>query len=242
MGIVDAHTQGILTAATLMAHGAAFAHAVELAQEHTTLDIGVHLQIVQGPFPPTIPHLLAKLALGRLNVRDEFRRQTERILAAGIVPSHLDTHKHTHLLPVVLEAVLEVSREYAIPWIRRPFDLPFTGRPVPAKAKLAVGLMRLAREQFQAKVTHATDHFAGFVLTGDYTAEDLVHLIENLPAGSTEFMCHPGHFTGELAAAQTRLKESRARELVALTDARVKEALVRAGVRLTNFRQLPLVR
>ena len=40
-GIVEAHRQGILTATTLMATGAAFDDAVRLARENPKLDIGV---------------------------------------------------------------------------------------------------------------------------------------------------------------------------------------------------------
>ena len=51
-------------------------------------------------------------------------------------------------------------------------------------------------------------------------------------------MCHPGIFGDELRVAQTRLKVSRERELRALTDARVLEALREADVVLTNYRRL----
>ena len=83
-----------------------------------------------------------------------------------------------------------------------------------------------------------TDHFAGFVWTGNYDAEDLIQLIRNLPDGSTEFMCHPGILGDELRAAQTRLKETREQELRALTDPRVREVLSETGVRLSNYRSL----
>lgn len=221
-----------------MAHGAAFDRAVSLAKEHPTLDIGVHLQIVQHPYPPTIPHLAWQLALGRWNVPQEFRAQIERVRGAGLQPTHLDTHKHTHLLPQVLDAVVQVAEEFRIPFIRRPFDLPFTGRPVPFKKRLAAQAMRLAKPRFDRLVKRGTDHFAGFVLTGDYSAADLVHIIETLPPGSTEFMCHPGFHGPHLAAAHTRLKESRAQELAALTHPDVKEALVRCGVQLCCYRDL----
>ena len=47
---------------------------------------------------------------------------------------------------------------------------------------------------------------------------ELAQLIRDLPEGTTEFMCHPGFCTAELRAARTRLKESRRRELDALTS------------------------
>lgn len=225
-----------------MAHGSAFAHAVALAKEHPRLDVGVHLQIVQHPYPHSIPSLMWELALQRWDVRAEFRQQVEKVLRAGIQPTHLDTHKHTHLLPVVFDALWQVSEEFRIPYIRRPFDLPFTRRAVPWGKRVAARAMRLAQPRIDRMARRlpgrSTDHFAGFVLTGDYTALDLIHVIENLPPGSTEFMCHPGQLGPQLAVAPTRLKESRAQELAALTDPAVREALVRCGVQLCAYRDL----
>ena len=64
-GIVHAHRNGILTATTMMAGGAAFDHAAALARETPSLDIGVHLTLLQTtspltgqPLPKDIPSLL----------------------------------------------------------------------------------------------------------------------------------------------------------------------------------------
>jgi predicted glycoside hydrolase/deacetylase ChbG (UPF0249 family) len=51
-------------------------------------------------------------------------------------------------------------------------------------------------------------------------------------------MCHPGFCSDELRGAPTRLKESRARELEALTAPEVREALGEAGATLVNFRDV----
>ena len=80
-----------------------------------------------------------------------------------------------------------------------------------------------------------TDHFAGFSLTGYLTAADLVRLFDHLPEGSTELMVHPGFCTAELRAAKTRLKESRQKELEALTSAEVRAALTRNGITLARY-------
>jgi predicted glycoside hydrolase/deacetylase ChbG (UPF0249 family) len=63
-------------------------------------------------------------------------------------------------------------------------------------------------------------------------------LIRELPEGSTEFMCHPGICGDELRAAYTRLKESRERELRALTSREVRAALAESGVELVSYRSL----
>ena len=126
-GIVEAYRNGILTSTTLMATGAAFDDAVCLARENSALDIGVHLVLVgEPPFPITIAQLMRAMLLGRIRVYEELRAQVRRILDAGLEPTHLDTHKHTHLLPPVLDAVARLSEEYKIPWVRRPFDFPLT--------------------------------------------------------------------------------------------------------------------
>jgi predicted glycoside hydrolase/deacetylase ChbG (UPF0249 family) len=83
-----------------------------------------------------------------------------------------------------------------------------------------------------------TDHFAGFQITGHYDAGELARLIRALPEGTTEFMCHPGFCTAELQAAQTRLKESRRRELDALTSREVRSAVDECGIQLASYREL----
>ena len=83
-----------------------------------------------------------------------------------------------------------------------------------------------------------TDHFAGFQITGRYDAAELAALIRSLPDGVTEFMCHPGFCTAELEASRTRLKESRRRELDALTSREARAALDEAAVKLASYREI----
>jgi len=236
-GILDAHRHGILTATTLMANGAAFDDAVRLALETPSLDVGAHLTLVGGAGQPeSVPALLAQLAQGHIRPYEEFAAQLSRILAAGIVPSHLDTHKHTHLWPPVLDAVVRVASQFRVPWVRAPFDHPA------AAAGCKARLLALAAPRFRRKLAarglRTTEHFAGFGMTGKFGAAELAELARRLSAGVTEFMCHPGYCTSELRAARTRLKESRERELEALTSPQVREALLRAGVELVNYRML----
>ncbi len=248
-GIVEAQERGILTATTLMANGAAFDHAVELARRHPALDVGCHLVLVGGEavaapgtqLPKSVPQLLLRLAeLGsRAWAERELTAQVEKILAAGVQPSHLDSHKHTHLAPPVLEVVCRLAERFGISWVRRPFDLPLTGK-APAKTRAINSAVGAVRRRFDAILARhrcrTTDHFAGFQLTGTFRAAELVALIGSLPDGLTEFMCHPGHCGPELQQSGTRLKESRAEELQALTSPDVRQALAARGVELANYR------
>ncbi len=253
-GIVDAHRRGILTATTLMANGAAFDHAVELARANATLDVGCHLVLVGAmsvtspgaPLPATVRQLLWRLldADYRKWLERELEAQVEKICRAGVQPSHLDTHKHTHLAPPVLDSVCRVAQRFSIPWVRRPFDLPLTASaPLKVRAVNA-GLRGLRRRFDRTLASHhcrTTDHFAGFQITGAFRAAELARLIRALPDGLTEFMCHPGICTDELRAARTRLKESRQQELEALTSPEVRQALEEAGAALTDYRSAAAV-
>jgi predicted glycoside hydrolase/deacetylase ChbG (UPF0249 family) len=245
-GIVEAHRRGILTATTLMANGAAFEDAVRLARETPALDVGAHLVLVGGdsaltgkPLPPTVAKLLAAMARREIRVHDELRAQVRRIVDAGVLPTHLDTHKHTHLAPPVLEAVARIAEEFGIGWVRRPFDFPLNAMPVPPLRRLTSRALGLLRPWFQGVLArHAcktTDHFAGFRITGRFRTAELVELMGAIPEGSTELMCHPGRCGEALRNARTRLKESRERELAALVSPEVRDAVERNGIELVNY-------
>jgi predicted glycoside hydrolase/deacetylase ChbG (UPF0249 family) len=245
-GIVEAHRNGILTATTLMANGVAFDHAVALARENPSLDVGCHLVLVQGSsvadpsreLPSTIAELVRGMLRGKLPVYEELLAQVRKIVQAGIRPTHLDTHKHTHLLPPVLEAVARLAHEFRIPWVRRPFDFGIDRGARVLKSAVALG-MRATRPGFARALgdLKTTDHFAGFQITGLLGQANLIDILERLPEGLTEFMCHPGKLGPELRSAATRLKESREIELAALVSPEVRSAIERRGIELVNYRQ-----
>jgi chitin disaccharide deacetylase len=244
-GIVEAHREGILTATTIMANGDAFEHAVALARETPSLDLGCHLVLVQGrsvadpskELPATVGELAKALLRRRIPVYDELLAQVRKIVRAGIRPTHLDTHKHTHLLPPVLDALARLAREFRIPWIRRPFDFGIDSGARLTKSAVAVGI-RVTRPGFARTLAQlkTTDHFAGFQITGTLSEQNLIATLARLPEGLTEFMCHPGKLGPELRAAKTRLKESRELELAALKSPAVRSAIESQGIELVNYR------
>lgn len=251
-GIIEAHQRGILTATTLMANGNAFEDAVRLARANPSLDAGAHLVLTGGrsvarpdtELPFGVAQLLAAIATRRIAIYEELAAQLQRILDSGVKLTHLDTHKHTHLAPPVLDAVARIAEEFGIRWVRRPFDLPLTAaRGGASRLKRAASDgMAIARPRLNRVLEkhhcRTTDHFAGFQITGRFRTTELGALIRALPAGSTELMCHPGRCTAELRGARTRLKESREQELAALIAPETRQALVESGVELVNYRML----
>ena len=226
-GIIHAHREGILTSTTLMANGDAFDDAVALARKTPALGVGVHLVLIQGrsiatglPLPLTARDLLVALTRKQVNVYLELRAQVRKILAAGIRPTHFDSHKHTHVLPSIFRIVARLAEEFGIPFVRVPVNDP---------------LRRYYLRVLKRHGIRTTDHFIGFGLTGSLNETSLAAGLGGLREGTTEFMCHPGYLGPELRGAATRLKESRVRELEALTSPRIRTLLNEAGVRLHPY-------
>jgi predicted glycoside hydrolase/deacetylase ChbG (UPF0249 family) len=240
-GIIEAHIHGILTATTLMANGNAFDDAAQLAQATPTLDVGIHFVLIGGqslltgkPFPKDVPDLVRAVYAGELDLYGELAAQANKIRAAGVTPTHADTHKHTHLLPPVRRALCTVAEEFNIPFLRRPadLDLPFQAS---FTTKITNYFVRRLARGMDLSPLQSTDHFAGFALTGRYGVTDLQALFAKLPDGVTELMTHPGRCTAELQNAPTRLKHSRAEELKALIAPETRAALDTNHIILTRY-------
>jgi predicted glycoside hydrolase/deacetylase ChbG (UPF0249 family) len=139
-GITQAHRHGILTSTSLIACGAAFDHAVSWSRETPSLDVGVHLTLVEEePLQPpsSIPTLVTdsgrlhrnawtftrRYVTGQISLREvrlELDAQIRRVTEAGITPSHLDSHQHLHALPGIMRIVVELARRHQIAAVRLP--------------------------------------------------------------------------------------------------------------------------
>jgi hopanoid biosynthesis associated protein HpnK len=141
--ILEAHQHGIVTSATLMAGGRAFAEAVQLAQHAPQLNVGCHVVLVDGePLLPAeqVPTLLAgngrprfRNGIGELasaalrgrmdaaQVEAEAAAQMRNLQAAGLTLSHFDTHKHAHMFPALLRPLLRAARACGVRALRNPF-------------------------------------------------------------------------------------------------------------------------
>lgn len=141
--ILEAHQHGVVTSATLMAGGRAFAEAVKLAQCAPQLNVGCHVVLADGEplLPPEqVPTLLAgnggprfRSGIGELasaalrgrmdaaQVEAEATAQMRQLQAAGLTLSHFDTHKHAHMFPALLRPLLRAARACGVRALRNPF-------------------------------------------------------------------------------------------------------------------------
>ena len=268
LGIVRGCEQGIVTSTTIMANGSAFDDAVACAKANPQLGVGVHLVLVggrcaakpqeirtladaEGNLPASLGELLRKLwarSIEPKEIASELRAQIRRVVEAGIQPTHVDCHKHTHLQPQVMEQVAAVAGEFGIRRVRKPYEefgtlFAFASRGRTslrrfATATLAHSTARKFRKIAEAGNFRAPDHFLGVAATGTLNRDALLSMISSIGEGVTELMCHPGICDAELEQSATRLKRQREVELEALTDPAVRETLKRQDIELIDYRGL----
>jgi chitin disaccharide deacetylase len=268
-GILDAFHGGIVTSASLLANGAAFAEAVKTAKSAPRLGVGVHLNLSDGApvadresvtslldddgnLADGPERLLFKRARRKLvldEVEEEWDAQIQKVRDAGIRPTHLDGHKHVHMIPGLLDIALRLAKRHSIEAIRVSLE------ESSLRAALSSGAMqnhtvvlkqgvqarglkllaRGAREKARRAGIATADHFCGIAHTGELTIEGVERLLKNLPEGTTELMCHPGYADEALQKSATRLQASRQKELEILTDTRIRNLVASEGIRLIDY-------
>jgi hopanoid biosynthesis associated protein HpnK len=267
--IEEAHGNGIVTSATLMANGAAFGDAIQRAKSNSQLSVGCHVVLVDGMpvlsggqiptlsdkksgggrFLDRLSSFALRAATGGIHpdeIEAEVTAQIRKLQSAGIAVSHLDTHKHTHIFPAVLRPLLRAAHACGVPAVRNPFgpihlSVP-AKRPGLWKRLAGVTVLSPLGKTFRRSVSEAgmltPDGTVGVVATGALDDRMLKTIVENLPEGTWEFVCHPGYNDAELGSIRTRLRESRAIELRLLTSPQARETLARSGVQLISYRDL----
>ena len=253
-GIVEAHRAGVLTSTSLLPNLSGFEDAVRLAREEApSLGIGVHINLVQGVPLARVPTLtdprtgefhsmprLTRLALtGRIAAEDvaaEGAAQIRRLRDAGVRITHLDSHKHAHVLPGIWRPLAETACREGIRAMRWPVPTARVSAWQPGargKEALAALLWRAARRH--APPLRHPDWLVELPAHGArLDAPGLLRLLDRLPEGTSELVVHVGHVDDTLARAD-KYTWQRERELAVLTSPEVRERLQRGDFALVHF-------
>ncbi|NSW10294.1 carbohydrate deacetylase [Enterococcus faecalis] len=190
-GIIDSFKNGILTSTTLMANMPGFDHAVKLAKENPELGIGVHLTLTcdqpvldshrtivdEQNFFNKLYFYEGKFSIDYEELYREWKAQIEKVIHAGIKPTHLDSHHHVNTIPGITEVFVKLAEEYDLP-VRGNFNVP--------------GHLITCDRFF--------NNFDGLGLDKDIwkmmTDRNLVE--DCLNYKTVEVMCHPGYVDAEL--------------------------------------------
>jgi chitin disaccharide deacetylase len=228
-GAIRAHRDGIVTSCSVVANGVAFDDAVARLRDVPSLEVGVHLTLVEERSLTGVrfPRSYLGFVLGWKDfaaIEHELRAQIERVLAAGLRVTHLNGHQHLHMLPRVFAISVRLANEFGIGYVRRVHDRGGKGG-VMRRAKIAA-LNRVRAAAVNSP--RSNDTTIGVMDAGHLTAGRIIDLLQFVD-GTTELVTHPG--IGVDAYPHWRYAWDA--ETEALCDPRVRQAIVDGGIELT---------
>jgi predicted glycoside hydrolase/deacetylase ChbG (UPF0249 family) len=250
-----------------MANSRGFQQAVDLGKAQPALHTGCHVVLIDGEpvtrnaatltngtsrFRTSLKDFAAAAVRRKLSpeeIQEETEAQICRIQSSGLNVTHVDSHKHTHMFPHVLRPVLRAAKACGVRAVRNPFEPRrcwphsiFMGSTAMWLRSAGVTCFSIFGRAFRKAVQEegmlTTDGTVGIVATGKLDSKMLFSILEALPEGTWELVCHPGYSDADLAAAGTRLMKSREVELEALTSPEVKSLISRRKIELISYADL----
>ena len=232
-GVLEAHGEGIVTSATVMVLERAASRGIREASERAPrLSLGLHFCVTGGGPPAAPARAVPTLAPG-----GTFRRTAEELptrippaevraeLEAQIAvfqmlarkdPTHLDSHHHAARHPAIAPVYAAVAR----------------GRRLPARAP-DLETRRVLREAQVRTPDRFEDGFHG----DGVRVELLARILQELPDGVTELMCHPAVVDDALRGG-SRYADVRDAEREILCDPAIREIVRARKIRLAGFEAL----
>ena len=254
-GILEAHAAGTVSSTSMMVHCPGWDDAGRTIRSAPGLGVGLHLNLLVGaPIIAgvtsvdrrtgrflSLSALVRRALAGRLDageIEAECEAQVAAVERLGVRFTHIDSHRHTHALPVVRRAVARVAARRGVP-LRRPVE-SHRRFPNDVISQIHRGVIAWSWRvtSLGAPETRAPDYFIGVSMQGGERFEaQLAHVLDRLPAGSVELMVHPGRVDAALSAVDGYTWQ-RERELAALTSPAVRDRLRRGDIALVRFSEL----
>jgi predicted glycoside hydrolase/deacetylase ChbG (UPF0249 family) len=256
IAIAEAHDSGIVTAASIMPGGVAFDEAVQIILNRRRLSVGLHVTLCDGRAvlkPSLIPDLVdasgnleespVKAWLGFMRRRTlsqieaEVEAQFSRLEEAGIRPTHVDSHHHLHMNPLIFEIVCRQASRWGVEWIRLPNEplsvvlhSRFSSRgPMPFAEWAVFGMLRAYNYKIARKYgLNAACNTLGLSQTDSVDEKYFLYILNRVRGPINEFFVHP-----DISTVSGR------RELDALTSTGVRKRIVHLGIDLIGYNGLP---
>ncbi len=253
-GALTAWRDGIVTSLSVMTAGLDWEATRRALTDAGVRDVGVHLSLCEGApvlpagevaslvdgsgrFPVDFGAAVRGVVSGRARTDElaaEWIAQVRRAQDAGLRVTHVDGHKHAHLLPRVAAVCRRVLGETGVIGLRRPRE----GGPGPRRAvRAALSLASRAA----GSLGRSPDRCVGIGVAGGLDTGTLLALLARLPEGTSELVGHPGEGGAELRADMEAqglawgAGYGFSDELAALTSPRVRGAVEALGIRLISW-------
>jgi len=257
-GIIAGFKKGIITSASISVNGKAYQDAVLLLKQNPGLDIGLHVTLIeeypvlgaekvkslckQNKFYSKSLDFLSRYFLGLINMNEieiEVAAQINEALKSGLKLTHIDSHRHLHLLPGIGDFILKIANKYNIKYVR-------SGRFKPAlkmkkrlwELKALDFLGRRLRNRAGNSHLKSSEMIFGFQWSGGLTKSLLIEIVDSTETGVAELICHPGLNNRHISSAYPQWEYNWEGELNALLSSEFKQAIEDNDIKLVNFQNL----
>lgn len=213
LGISQSVKEGIVTSTSLLINAPATDHALSLLKDLPSLQVGLHLGIVESYQTANRPELKSRYNYFGLNKnclprdwkeylftrsfrnekllwQEEFEAQVQKFLKVFPSVPFLNSTQHLHLVPHLFEVVLSLCKKYRIPWVRMGNQLIYSGKSS-SRPVHSWGIIQLSKLNFSQDVK-STDCLLGADLAGKLNIDSLSQLLKKVPHGLSELVVHPG--------------------------------------------------
>ena len=211
-GIFKGFDEGLITHASIMANCDYFNEAIDGIKKRKNLGIGMHLNLTygksltknsllcnNGEFNLGYKDLLFNKSNKFLNaVEKEWEEQIKRVLEnVDIKLTHLDSHRHIHLIPQLYPIALKLAKKYNIKRIRLIKESLFSSLALTKRANFLLngGIIKYALlRSFSLIDAQKGDlyrdiNFYSILYTG-VIGKDIIKKLQNSPK-TYEIMVHP---------------------------------------------------
>jgi predicted glycoside hydrolase/deacetylase ChbG (UPF0249 family) len=220
MGVLRAHRAGTLQSCSLMIAELGADEAIQIAKDNPGLKVGLHIVVSDGyPVSPVSEIDLLATAVGKFypteavlwriffqrrgreQLQREIHAQFAKFFATGLRCDHVNTHRHSHQVPIVAYYLAKEAVQWGVETSRVPLDTlraPQAGDIL--RRTKALVIRSIMRSQGITQIRNVVDRY--------WTTEQLVQCLTQAAQSSkpVELTFHPAMldehymFTGDLPA------------------------------------------
>lgn len=258
--ILASHLAGSVTSTTLMSSMDAAEYAVELAGRHPSLGVGLHFNLtlgrplaeesrvttLVGPAGEFLSRgeLVRGCLLGKVDARqvsNELELQYQRMRELGLMPTHVDSHQHVHVLPLIFDVLAAFAARERIP-LRMPWRWQGAVAGKSVRRRVREFLLDRALHRCDLRKPKQVPSNEGFCSVFDLdvepstlTLDSYSQLLQPYRHGVVELMVHPADVDAALASRTAITAVSDAENRLLRSDQFAKH-MAALGCKLESYR------
>jgi chitin disaccharide deacetylase len=221
-GIKKGIRAGVITNVSIMVNMPYFDDAIRFLKKYPSVLVGLHFNITEGS--TKTPHNKIKTLLRedgnfynwkeggiRLltqtffidEIKLELNHQFNKLKRTGVNINHIDSHHHIHLYPAIFKEFIKLAKHKNIQVLRcRTFDIKrifFSFKNKPTIKEVFISLLCFIDSFLfnHLKDIHEIKGLYDLNWGVDLKGKKILNVLQNLPDGLTEIICHPAILSKE---------------------------------------------